>query len=234
MKTPAAAALPEAFARFPVIGILRGFAPELALDAGRAAAGAGLAALEVTLNSPGAVEQIRALRQALGASVWVGAGTVLDANQASAALAAGAQFLVSPVVEAGVLAAGREAGVGLFPGAMTPTEVLQAWRLGATMVKVFPAGPLGPAYIKALKAPLSGIPLLPTGGIGLQNAELFLAAGADGFGIGEPLFDQGRIVARDWAWLRQRVGDFQALFQARATSGIASRLAAGGPLAARP
>lgn len=212
MKT--AAIMPESFARFPVIGILRGFAPDLAIDSGRAAAGAGLAAIEVTLNSPRATEQIRALRQALGESVWVGAGTVLDAGQAREALAAGAQFLVSPVVDAGVMATGREAGVGLFPGALTPTEVLQAWRQGATMVKVFPAGPLGPAYIKALKGPLDNIPLLPTGGIGLQNAEAFLAAGADGFGIGEPLFDKGRILARDWPFLRERVSQFRALFAA--------------------
>ena len=155
MKTLAAAVLPDAFARFPVIGILRGFAPDLALDAGKAAAGAGLAALEVTLNSPGAVEQIRALRQALDASVWVGAGTVLDANQASAALAAGAQFLVSPVVDAGVMAAGREAGVGL-PGAMTPTEVLAGLAPGSDDGQSS-AGPWAGLHQSA-QSPAEGIP----------------------------------------------------------------------------
>ena len=82
------------------------------------------------------------------------------------------------------------------------------------MVKIFPANPLGPSYIKALKAPLGDIPLLPTGGIGLQNIAAFLEAGADGFGIGEPLFQKERILARDWSWLRQRVGEFRAVFAA--------------------
>lgn len=212
MKTMTAAPLPGSFLRFPLIGILRGFAPDLAVEIGRAAAAAGLAAIEVTLNSPAATEQIRALRRELAGTVWVGAGTVLDADQAREALEAGAQFLVSPVLDADVMEVGRDAGVGLFPGALTPTEVVRAWRLGASMVKVFPAGPLGPAYIKALKAPLGDIPLLPTGGIGLQNAEAFLAAGASGFGVGEPLFDKGLMLAHDWPWLQERVRQFRALF----------------------
>jgi 2-dehydro-3-deoxyphosphogluconate aldolase/(4S)-4-hydroxy-2-oxoglutarate aldolase len=207
--------LSESFAAFPVVGILRGFGPELTAEIGQVAAVAGLTAIEVTLNSPGALEQIRILRQALGTAIAVGAGTVLDAEDARQALAAGAQFLVSPGLDAGMMAAGRAAGVPLFPGALTPTEVLAAWRAGATMVKLFPAGALGPAYLKAIKAPLGHIPLLPTGGIGLQNAEAFLDAGADGFGIGEPLFERERILQRDWTWLRERIGCFRRLFEER-------------------
>ena len=207
--------LGAAFAAFPVIGILRGLAPAVTAAAGQAAAEAGLAALEVTLNRPDALAQIGALRQALGEAVLVGAGTVLDAEQARQALAAGAQFLVSPVVDAGVMAVGQAAGVALFPGALTPTEVLGAWRAGATMVKVFPANPLGPAYLKALKAPLRDIALLPTGGVGLHNLEAFLDAGAAGAGVGEPLFDPERLRAGDWPWLRERVRLFRAVFEAR-------------------
>jgi 2-dehydro-3-deoxyphosphogluconate aldolase/(4S)-4-hydroxy-2-oxoglutarate aldolase len=219
MSLPPRTDLSAAFAAFPVIGILRGLAPEVTLAAAQAAAEAGLAALEVTLSRADALDQIRALRAALGAAVQVGAGTVLDADQARQALAAGAQFLVSPVVDAGVMAVGQEAGVPLFPGALTPTEVLAAWRAGATMVKVFPANPLGPAYLKALRAPLRGIPLLPTGGVGLHNLDAFLEAGAAGAGVGEPLFDPERLRAGDWPWLRQRVRLFRGVFEGRRVAG---------------
>jgi 2-dehydro-3-deoxyphosphogluconate aldolase/(4S)-4-hydroxy-2-oxoglutarate aldolase len=212
--------MPESFAAFPVIGILRGLDPELSVEVGQVAAAAGLAAIEVTLNSPGALAQIRALRQALGAAVAVGAGTVLDAEDAQQALAAGAQFLVSPGLDAGMMAVGRAAGVPLFPGALTPTEVLAAWRAGATMVKLFPAGALGPAYVKALTAPLGHIPLLPTGGIGLPNLAAFLEAGAAGAGVGEPLFEKERLRQRDWAWLTERIGQFRQVCAGRRLSHI--------------
>jgi 2-dehydro-3-deoxyphosphogluconate aldolase/(4S)-4-hydroxy-2-oxoglutarate aldolase len=219
MQPAAQPILSERFAAFPVVGILRGFEPELTAEIGQVAAAAGLAAIEVTLNSPGALEQIRNLRQALGTALAVGAGTVLDAEDARQALAAGAQFLVSPGLDAGMMSVGRAAGVALFPGALTPTEVLAAWRAGATLVKLFPAGALGPAYVKAIKAPLGHIPLLPTGGIGLQNIEAFLEAGADGFGIGEPLFERERLQQRDWAWLRERIGRFRQVFETRSAAG---------------
>jgi len=215
MEPTAPASLSPEFAAFPLIGILRGLPPDLTAAIGAAVAGTGLAAIEVTLNSPGALDQIRILRQQVGPGTAVGAGTVLDADDARRALDAGARFLVSPVLDAGVMAVGRDAGVALFPGALTPTEVLAAWRAGATMVKVFPAQPLGPAYIKAMKAPLGGIPLLPTGGIGLETLPAFLAAGADGVGVGEPLFERARLLARDWDWLRRRIGEFRAVFAAR-------------------
>lgn len=220
MEPAANTPLSPGFAAFPLVAILRGFAPELTAGIGAAVAGTGLAAIEVTLNSPGALDQIRLLRREVGPGTAVGAGTVLDADDARRALDAGAQFLVSPAVDPGVMAVGRAAGVALFPGALTPTEILTAWRAGATMVKVFPAQPLGPAYIKAIKAPLGGIPLLPTGGIGLETLPAFLAAGAAGVGVGEPLFEKARILARDWEWLRQRIGEFRAVFAARG-SGLA-------------
>jgi 2-dehydro-3-deoxyphosphogluconate aldolase / (4S)-4-hydroxy-2-oxoglutarate aldolase len=203
----------KGFAAFPVIGILRGIPAELVPELGEVATSAGLAAIEVTLNSPGALEQIRALRRALGESAAVGAGTVLSAGDAERALSAGAQFLVSPGGDTGMMQVGRAAGVPLFPGAMSPTEVQAAWEAGATMVKLFPASVLGPAYVKALKAPLGHIPLLPTGGIGLQNIQAFLEAGADGFGIGEPIFDKERIRQADWAWLRERISLYRKAFQ---------------------
>jgi 2-dehydro-3-deoxyphosphogluconate aldolase/(4S)-4-hydroxy-2-oxoglutarate aldolase len=218
MKPVPCVALSPEFVAFPLIGILRGFPLAVTAAVGTAVAGTGLAAIEVTLNSPGALDQIRALRECLGPETAVGAGTVLDAEDARRALEAGARFLVSPVLDPGVMAVGREAGVALFPGALTPTEVLSAWRAGASMVKVFPAQPLGPAYIRALKAPLGEVPLLPTGGIGLDSLAAYLEAGADGVGVGEPLFAKERILAQDWDWLRERIGQFRAVFAARRRS----------------
>ncbi|MBT3286981.1 MAG: bifunctional 4-hydroxy-2-oxoglutarate aldolase/2-dehydro-3-deoxy-phosphogluconate aldolase [Victivallales bacterium] len=203
---------PETFAAFPIVGILRGFPLELTREIARESANAGLLALEVTMNTPGAAEQIAALVQDMGDRLCVGAGTVTSVEEFLAARDAGAGFIVTPNLELEVLRLCREAGIPAFPGAMTPTEIVTAWTHGATMVKLFPAGALGPGYLKAVKAPLDRIPLLPTGGVSLENAAAFLAAGASGFGIGSPLFARARMEARDWAWLRERIAAFQELF----------------------
>jgi 2-dehydro-3-deoxyphosphogluconate aldolase / (4S)-4-hydroxy-2-oxoglutarate aldolase len=203
---------PETFAAFPIVGILRGFPLELTREIARESANAGLLALEVTMNTPGAAEQIAALVEDVGDRLCVGAGTVTSVEEFLAARDAGAGFIVTPNLELEVLRLCREAGIPAFPGAMTPTEIVTAWTHGATMVKLFPAGALGPGYLKAVKAPLDRIPLLPTGGVSLENAAAFLAAGASGFGIGSPLFARARMEARDWAWLRERIAAFQELF----------------------
>jgi 2-dehydro-3-deoxyphosphogluconate aldolase/(4S)-4-hydroxy-2-oxoglutarate aldolase len=100
----------------------------------------------------------------------------------------------------------------VFPGAVTPTEILQAWSAGATMVKLFPAAQLGPGYVSAVKGPLDQVPLLPTGGITLENAREFLDAGAAGFGVGSPLFQKARMADRQWDWLRERIAAFRDLW----------------------
>jgi 2-dehydro-3-deoxyphosphogluconate aldolase/(4S)-4-hydroxy-2-oxoglutarate aldolase len=204
----------DRFRSFPIVGILRGFPLELVREIAEQAALGGLVALEVTMNSPGAAEQIATLAKEQGDRLAVGAGTVTSVAEFRVARHAGAAFIVTPNLDLEVLALCRECGLPAFPGAMTSSEIVAAWTHGATMVKLFPAGALGPGYLKAIKAPLDSIPLLPTGGISLDNAPAFLAAGASGFGIGSPLFDEARMIARDWSWLQERLASFRKLFPA--------------------
>ena len=188
----------------PVIAILRGFASDQIVDIVNASMRGGLEYLEVTMNSPGAAEQIREARAMVGERMKVGAGTVLSLKQLEEALSAGATFIVTPTVQREVIKRCVELSVPVFPGAYSPTEVVAAWDLGATMVKIFPAEVLGPAFIRALKAPFPHIKLLPTGGVDLETIKKFSDAGADGFGVGSPFFNRERIEARDWKWLERQ------------------------------
>jgi 2-dehydro-3-deoxyphosphogluconate aldolase/(4S)-4-hydroxy-2-oxoglutarate aldolase len=164
------------------------------------------------MNSPEVGRQIRTIREQCGSRLFVGAGTVTSSAELGVALEAGAQFIVSPVTDVGLVAECVRRGVPVFPGAVTPTEILQAWSAGATMVKLFPAAQLGPGYVSAVKGPLDQVPLLPTGGITLENAREFLDAGAAGFGVGSPLFQKARMADRQWDWLRERIAAFRDLW----------------------
>lgn len=164
----------------------------------------GICSLEFTMTTPGALDAIAACKEQFGNDVAVGAGTVLDANAAALAIQAGAQFLVSPGFDAGVVAAGRNGGAVAMPGAMTPTEILAAWRAGADIIKVFPARSLGPRYISDVLAPLPDVPLMPTGGIDETNAADFLRAGAVGLGVGGKLVDAAAVAREDWEAIRER------------------------------
>ena len=169
------------------MAILRADGPGAAVATAEALAAGGIPTLEVTCDSPGALDMIRTITQSLGDKVFVGAGTVLDAATAQAALDAGARFLVSPHIDADLVSSFTRRGVPWIPGAFTATEVLLAWRAGAVVVKLFPAGSVGPGYIKDLLGPLRDVPLLPTGGVTLENAASFLQAGAWGLGMGSAL-----------------------------------------------
>ncbi|GAA0453426.1 2-keto-3-deoxy-phosphogluconate aldolase [Paractinoplanes deccanensis] len=144
----------------------------------------GITAMEVTLTSRGAVEAIAGLRRQLPASVAIGAGTVLTADDAKAAVDAGAEFLVSPVIDAGLVAASE---VPFYPGTSTPTEMWAAYRAGAELIKLFPAGGLGPSFLRDVRGPLPQIPVMPTGGIKIEDIADWLFAGAKAVGIGSPL-----------------------------------------------
>ncbi|WP_131735793.1 bifunctional 4-hydroxy-2-oxoglutarate aldolase/2-dehydro-3-deoxy-phosphogluconate aldolase [Actinomadura roseirufa] len=148
---------------------------------------AGVRCLEITLNTPGALDGLRAARDRLPADVELGAGTVRTAEGAAAAADAGATFLVSPDCGPEVAATARDRGLAYYPGALTPGEVARAWDLGATAVKVFPASAFGPGYLRALAEPFRDIPLLPTGGIGPDTAPGYIAAGAVAVGAGGSL-----------------------------------------------
>lgn len=167
----------------PVFAILRRLAPEHAVEIAQAIARAGIPALEITLDSPGALDVIRTLRAQLP-NTSVGAGTVLEVAAVEAAARAGAQFVVSPNVDEAVIAAAVAAGVPALPGAATATEAMRAWRAGATLVKLFPAAAGGPALVRAIREPLPMIPLVAVGGVDGSNARAYLDAGASAVGIG--------------------------------------------------
>lgn len=150
-------------------------------------AAAGITCLELTLTTPGALETLARLRSDLDAAVALGMGSVLDAGQAWAALDAGADFLVSPGVCEEVARAAGARAVPCYPGAFTPTEVLAAWRLGASAVKLFPAATGGPRHLRDIRGPLPNIALVPTGGVTLEQIADYIAAGAAAVGLGGPL-----------------------------------------------
>ncbi len=164
----------------------------------------GVRALEVTMTVPGAAGIIREMVRAKAPGTLVGAGTVLDARTAGEVIEAGADFVVSPVSDRGMIETCRAAGVLVAPGAFTPTEIVAAWNEGADIVKVFPATSLGPQFFRDIRGPLPGIRLMPTGGVTIENAGAFLEAGACCVGIGTALLDKKAIEEGDWAGLTER------------------------------
>ena len=188
----------EKFNTLPVVGILRNF-PAAQTDAlATHYADAGLTCLEVTMNTEGAADTIARLSDAFAGRLNIGAGTVCTRQDLDKALGAGAAFIVTPVLAGTVIKTCVRRGIPVFPGAYTPTEIYQAWAMGADMVKVFPASGLGPAFIKEVLAPLDKLKLLPTGGVGLENMEEYLRAGAAGLGIGSGLFPKDLVNAGRW------------------------------------
>lgn len=148
---------------------------------------AGVTCLEVTMNTPGAVDAVAAAREKYGDGVEVGVGTVRTPEQVATAAAAGAQFAVSPGTSPAVAEAVHAAGLRWYPGAFTATEAETAWALGAAAVKLFPASLGGPGYLRELRAPLDDVPFVPTGGVALDQVGAYLAAGAVAVGMGSPL-----------------------------------------------
>jgi 2-dehydro-3-deoxyphosphogluconate aldolase/(4S)-4-hydroxy-2-oxoglutarate aldolase len=200
------------FKKLPVVGILRFFKRAEVEKLVPASIEGGLCNIEVTMNTAGAEELIRLTADLVGGKGNVGAGTVTTVETLDKALKAGATFIVTPAVVPDVIKACVERKIPVMPGAMTPTEILTAWRLGATMVKVFPADQLGPGHIKALKAPFPEIPLMPTGGVTVETLPAFKKAGADAFGVGGPLFDPKQVAAGNWGWFREQAARFAAAY----------------------
>jgi len=174
-----------------VIGVIR-LAQRLPLDAAAALVDGGVNVLEVTLTTPFALESIAELTAEIPQCV-VGAGTVLDADAARDAIAAGARFVVSPVFDAGVVALCRDNDVLCMPGAFTPTEMIQAWRAGASLIKVFPSSQMGPAYFRDVLAPMPFLRLVPSGGVSLANAADWIRAGAAAVSVGTSLINASSV-----------------------------------------
>jgi 2-dehydro-3-deoxyphosphogluconate aldolase / (4S)-4-hydroxy-2-oxoglutarate aldolase len=178
----------DPIARSRVVAVVRARSASLFVEVGTVLAEAGVTCIEFTLSSEGAVDALRAFAAQLPRGVAIGAGTVLDAESASAAVDAGATYLISPALCRDVIERGADLGVPVIPGALTPTEILDAWRAGASAVKVFPVAEAGgPAYIRAVLAPLPDVPLIPTGGVEIDDASDYLAAGAFAVGLGGSL-----------------------------------------------
>lgn len=187
----------KSFKTMPVIGIMRNVAPGIVETIVPLYQKAGLSTLEITMNSDEAPQIIRSL-SAQYPDLNIGAGTVLEMADLESAIEAGASFIVTPILNEEVVSYCVRNEIPVFPGALTPTEIYKAWKLGASAVKVFPATQLGASYIKELKGPLGHINLLPTGGVSIENIEGFFKAGAMGVGMGSSLFDKNLILKRDF------------------------------------
>jgi len=192
-----------------VIPVVRANTADEAMRAIDAISEGGISVLEITMTVPGALKLIEQVASRYGKDALVGAGTVLDPETATACVSAGAQFVVSPALNVETIACCKRLGIAIMPGALTPTEVVQAWNAGADFVKVFPAGAVGGAnYLKALKAPLPHVELVPTGGVTINTAGDFIRAGAAALGVGSDLVDLNAIREGQAALITERAKQF--------------------------
>ncbi len=200
------------FSKVPIVGIIRNLSFDTIEKILPIYLSAGLTTIEITMNTQAAEEIIRFAADKYKGQLNVGAGTVCNTDELDLAIRAGSQFIVTPILDPDVVRACVSKNIPVFPGAYTPTEIYQAWKLGASMVKVYPATSLGPEYIKDVKAPLNKIKLMPTGGISLGNIEAFMKAGADGLGIGGQLFDKQLIKNQNWDGLLEHFKQYVKYF----------------------
>ena len=171
-----------------IVPVVRAESAHQAMQAAEAVRAGGIPIVEITMTVPGAVDVIAQLTKTMGKDVLIGAGTVLDSDAAQRCIDAGAEFLVSPGFDLATVQFAKQRGKLIMAGALTPTEVIAAWKAGSDFVKIFPCGTVGGAkYIKALKAPLPQVPMVPTGGVNFETAADFIRAGADALGIGGEL-----------------------------------------------
>lgn len=176
-----------------VVGILRGIEARKVDPVAEALVAGGVEAIEITADTPGAMEMIRDVSTSLGDEALLGAGTVLDPETARTALLAGADFVVTPTVSEAVIETCNRYGTVVAPGVMTPTEALTAYEAGADLCKLFPASTVGPGQVTAIRGPLEQIPLVPTGGVSTANAADFFEAGAVAVGVGSGLVDDDAV-----------------------------------------
>ncbi len=199
-----------------VVAVIRADSSEQLLDVARALAAGGVTAMEVTMTTPNAIETISRVKKELGDAILMGVGTVLDTETCRIALLAGAQFVVTPVMKPDVIALCNRYSVPIVAGAYTPTEALAAHEAGADFIKIFPADGLGPNYIKAIKAPLPQLQIIPTGGVDVNTAGDFIKAGCAAVAAGSSLVSKDVLKSGDWDKLSQTAQAFvQAVASAR-------------------
>lgn len=184
--------------KYRVIAVIRAQKKNLARQMALAVASAGIRLIEITWNTPQAAELIEQLREELPDCV-IGTGTLLNLKQMQQAVRAGAEFLFTPHIDQAIIQAAVRQNIPVIPGALTPTEIVTAWTQGATCIKVFPIQAVGGVgYIKSLQGPLGHIPLIPTGGVTVENAAEFLEAGAIAIGLSSELFPKHLVMSEDW------------------------------------
>jgi 2-dehydro-3-deoxyphosphogluconate aldolase / (4S)-4-hydroxy-2-oxoglutarate aldolase len=191
-----------------VVAIMRAKSSEQLIEAAEAVLAGGIQAIEVTMTTPGALNVIEKAVSKFGKEVLFGAGSVLDAETARAAILSGAQFIVCPTFKPATIEMCKRYSIPVMPGAYTPTEVLSAWEMGADVVKIFPASVGGPSYIKALKGPLPQIRMAAVGGVDLTNTAQFFKAGVDLVGVGGELVSQALLDSHDFAAITERARSF--------------------------
>ena len=201
-----------------IIPVIRAASADAAVAVVEALAEAGLTVAEITMTVPNAIDAIASVTRRFGNQVTVGAGTVTDAETVKRVIDAGAEFIVTPCLLPEVVDASRRADVAVLPGALTPTEVFEAFRIGGDMVKVFPAQNVGgAAYLRALRGPFPDIPLVPTGGVTLENVGDMFDVGAAAVGVGSEMISKDALARRDYAAISALAAQFlAAVRQARA------------------
>lgn len=198
-----------------IVAIVRADSGDDLVRVVEAVAEGGVRCIEVTMTTPGALECIEtASKKLAGADVLLGVGSVLDAETCRLAILAGAQYVVSPVTSEPIIRMAHRYGRPALPGAFTPTEIVNAWEQGGDLIKVFPSSMGGADYIKAVRAPMPQIPLVPTGGVDVDNIKDFLAAGAAALGVGGNLVSKKLVDAKDFKGLTANARKFADAFRA--------------------
>jgi 2-dehydro-3-deoxyphosphogluconate aldolase/(4S)-4-hydroxy-2-oxoglutarate aldolase len=187
-----------------IIAIVRAQQPAQVMPLFEALIAGGVRAIEITMTTPNALAAIREARERIGERALIGVGTVLEADTCRAAISAGAEFVVTPICRTELVAIAHAAGCSIMLGAYTPTEAQLAHEAGADFIKIFPADSLGPGYIKALRAPLPHLRIVPTGGVDVQNVADFLKAGCVALGVGSSLVSAKILQEADWPELTRR------------------------------
>jgi len=197
----------DRFKQFPIMGILRGVEPDIIEPLTDTVISSGLQTIEIAMNTPAATDLIRQMVKSADGRLTVGAGTVLTIDDLHQALDAGATFIVSPVLVPDVVEHCAKNSIPVFPGALTPLEIYDAWQAGATMVKVFPAKSFGPDYLKEIKGPFGDIELLACGGVKPDNVREFFSCGASAVAFGGSIFKHEWLRKQDFSSIENGIRD---------------------------